>query len=292
MSLNTMSNILKQKSSLCPTNGRQTVGDGASLPFDTEASVLAVCHLQGTDDMYYYSTTFSGGPGVVAFLTPLGQNALQTEGRRTAVFNSSSPEFHYPLINKPYNAPPANTNTNLTTNISRPVACPRAIPARAVSDLSTPPLTPDDDDSDFGSLGSRCSPVAFDKKQEKDALDFLMNLFPHEGLQALPYAKRVSISAPNMGASFDGVVLELPGKPKTLYVDGKSAESVSLRESIVALLDLADERLECSALVIVLERASPNLGALLHSLMYVGGTVVTKPVYQVDPAFVLVGLEI
>jgi hypothetical protein len=46
------------------SNGRQTVGDGASLTFDNEASVLAVCHLQGTNDMYYYSTTFSGGPGV------------------------------------------------------------------------------------------------------------------------------------------------------------------------------------------------------------------------------------
>lgn len=62
--------------------------------------------------------------------------------------------------------------------------------------------------------------------------------------------------------------------------------------SIVALLDLADESLGCSSLVIILERSSPNLGALLHSLMYVGGTVVTKPPFQVDPAFVLVGLEV
>ena len=46
------------------SNGRRTVGDGASLTFDNQASVLAVCHLQGTDDLYYYSTTFSGGPGV------------------------------------------------------------------------------------------------------------------------------------------------------------------------------------------------------------------------------------
>jgi len=119
-----------------------------------------------------------------------------------------------------------------------------------------------------------------------------MTVFPHQGLSALPHAKSVSISAPNLGADFEGIVLELPGKSKTLYVDGKSAESVSLRESIVALLDLADESLECTSLVIVLERSSPNLGSLLHSLMYVGGTVVTKPPYQVDPAFVLVGLEV
>ena len=63
--------------------------------------MLAVCHLQGTDDMYYYSTTFSGGPGVCgryplfivlvshdshstgALLTSPKQNALQIEGRWT-----------------------------------------------------------------------------------------------------------------------------------------------------------------------------------------------------------------
>ncbi|KAG7446388.1 uncharacterized protein BT62DRAFT_116018 [Guyanagaster necrorhizus] len=99
MSLNSMSNFAKRKSSLCPTNGRLTVGDGASFSLDTDPSVLAVCQMQGTDDLYYYSTTFSGGPGVsfltstvasgyssrllVALLTSLIQNALQTEGRRT-----------------------------------------------------------------------------------------------------------------------------------------------------------------------------------------------------------------
>lgn len=49
------------------SNGRQTVGDGA-FTFDNEPSVLAVCHMQGADDMYYYSTTFSGGPGVCSTL--------------------------------------------------------------------------------------------------------------------------------------------------------------------------------------------------------------------------------
>lgn len=156
-----------------------------------------------------------------------------------------------------------------------------------------------------------------------------MTIFPKDGLKALPHSKSVSISAPTFGAAFEGVVLELPGKPKTLYVDGKNAASVNLREryvphiyclvlrhkwdgswwspapqspkvyshvlplcSIVALLDLASENLDCSALVIVLERSAPNLGELLHALMYVGGSVVTKPPFAVDPAFVLVGLEI
>jgi len=177
----------------------------------------------------------------------------------------------------------------------KPATAPRAIPASQQissyrNELATPPLTPDDGVDGTGG-GGRASPEV-SSKQSDDALDFLLTLFPQNGLTALPFARSVSISAPNMGAAFDGVVLELPGTAKTLYVDGKSAESVSFRESIVALLDLADENLQCSALVIALERASPALGDLLHSLMYVGGTVVTSPPFKVDPAYVLVGLEI
>jgi len=202
---------------------------------------------------------------------------------------SSSPPIHYPSLIKSSN-PFSDSNTGIKN--SNQQSRPRAIPSRTASNLSTPPLTPDDGESDFGSFELSPSLSDISHRREKDALDYLMTLFPRDGLKALPFAKRVSISASNIGMAFDGVVLELPGAPKTLYVDGKSAESVSLRESIVALLDLADESLGCSVLIIVLERASPTLATLLHSLMYVGGTVVTKPVFQVDPAFVLVGLEI
>jgi len=180
---------------------------------------------------------------------------------------------------------------------------PQNIPGRTISvpSPSTPPLTPDSD-----SILRDLSPPAFchplrrhddeesagDSKQSKDALDFLLNVFSRDGLDALPYARSVVISAPNMGATFDGVVLELPGKPKALYVDGKAAESVSLRESIVALLDLADECFQCSALIIALDRSCPVLGDILHSFMYVGGAVVTKPPFRVDPTYILVGMEI
>jgi hypothetical protein len=147
-------------------------------------------------------------------------------------------------------------------------------------------MTPDESPTGDGSV------AAISARQANSSLDFLTTLFPRSGLSVLPHAKSVSVSAPNLGSVFDGVVLELPGKPKTLYVDGTDAANINLRESIVALLDLADERLQCSALVISLERSSPCLGDLLHSLMYVGGTVVTKPPFEVDPAYVLVGLEI
>ena len=92
----------------------------------------------------------------------------------------------------------------------------------------------------------------------------------------------------------------LPVGLRKLYLDCKSAEFVSLKyiilatcvlrwllvtshcSSIVALLDLADESLGYSSLVqvIFLERSSPNLSAHLHSLMYVGGSVVTKPTFK------------
>jgi hypothetical protein len=101
---------------------------------------------------------------------------------------------------------------------------PRSIPGRSESPCSllTPPLTPDDSDAS-GAHG-------IFTEHPKDALDLLLNVFPRNGLSILPFAKSVVVSAPNMGATFDGFVLDLPGKPKTLYIDGKNAPAVSLRE--------------------------------------------------------------
>jgi len=196
---------------------------------------------------------------------------------------STSPTSSFSL------SPPKKTispNNHSSTAARFPAVVPRHIPARSNSsyDLLTPPLTPDDGDASGAS--------GISTKHSEDALDLLLNIFPRNGLSILPFAQSVVVSAPNMGASFDGVVLELPNKPKTLYVDGKNAPAVSLRESIVALLDLADEQLQCSALVIVLDKSFNGLNELLHSLMYVGGNVVAKPPFQVNPAYILVGLEI
>jgi len=154
------------------------------------------------------------------------------------------------------------------------------------SGLITPPLSIGDSDSSEGGIS------ALSAKQAKATLEFLTTLFPRNALSAMSYAQSVSVSSPNLGTVFDGVILELPQKTKTLYIDGKNAQHVNLRESIVALLDLADEQLDCGALVIVLDKSGEGLGDLLHSLMYVGGSVVTKPPFPVDPAHILVGLEI
>ncbi|KDQ53528.1 hypothetical protein JAAARDRAFT_136971 [Jaapia argillacea MUCL 33604] len=309
MSNITMLNSPNQQFSLCPTyvslrpsysfsNGRQAVGDGA-LSFDATPSVLAVCHMQGTDDLYYYSTTFSGGPGVRSSDwvrdSPARIFSASPFSDHSSSDSSSSihePDFFAKSIVYPPTPPADDIHTSLGSVSYTPPAslvAPQAIRPRQIPTaeyLATPPLTPDEAEEGNGSV------AAISAKQSNSALDFLTTLFPRNGLSALPYAKSVSISAPDLGASFDGVVLELPGKAKTFYVDGKSADHINLRESIVALLDLADERLECSALVIALERSSPALSSLIHSMMYVGGTVVTKPPFQVDPTYVLVGLEI
>ncbi|KAF7782520.1 hypothetical protein Agabi119p4_1896 [Agaricus bisporus var. burnettii] len=301
-----------QQSSLRPANARQSVGDGASS-FDTavpdglggafDAPKVKCPPDRGSLDCV------TGSPA--PYLSPSSPSSLSSSPIPASPV-SNMKTFTKSIAYSPTTAAPITTIDYTHGQFHRPrpsiVTSSRPIPTPARSSsspgYSTPPLTPDD--GSYSSSGSIDSiglnspiPTAVHQKQKpgggvrsKDALEYLMTLFPKDGLKALPHAKSVSLTAPALGADFEGVVLELPGKPKTLYIDGKNAASVSLRESVVALLDLAADNLDCGALVIVLERSAPNLGELLHSLMYVGGSVVTKPPFFVDPAFILVGLEI
>jgi hypothetical protein len=241
---------------LVSSNGRQTVGDGAFF-VDVAPSVLAVCHVQGADDMYYYSTTFSGGPGVCPsrFCIPhgsahlfysggfdvpkskcppdrgspdcvTGSPALKHAGAFNHSFYPSSSNSDDPLYNPRQDLvypPTPPTFVADATPFSLSSVGPQPIRGdprdKGFSHgLATPPLTPDDSIEDVS------------VKSNDDALELLLTLFPNHAMAALPYAKSVSISSPEMGTSFDGVVLELPGKPKTFYVDGKSAELVNVRE--------------------------------------------------------------
>jgi hypothetical protein len=141
---------------------------------------------------------------------------------------SPSPEPNFPnsIVYPP--TPPLEPYSNSIGSFFSSTTSPQAIPGRArnvpaAHNLATPPLTPDSGTGVEGVSGN-------DGNRSNDALEFLLTIFPRDGLVALPYAKSVAIAAPNMGATFDGVVLEMPGKPKVLYVDGKTAQSVSLRE--------------------------------------------------------------
>jgi len=156
---------------------------------------------------------------------------------------------------------------------------------------------------------------------------FLAKLFPTSVAEVARYAKGVSIESnlPDGSCSWwDGFILTAPHVPpaapsqlnsklrskavtpqsfpiRTLYMCARNPlkQHDSIRESIVALLDLAGEHLECDAVVMVLERekgdngrGSQEFGELLHSLMYVGFTVVTRPPFAIDPRYVLVGIEV
>jgi len=120
---------------------------------------------------------------------------------------------------------------------------------------------------------------------------FLKSLFPDHVPAAHPFASPIRINS-QPDSTWDGFVLSLPGKPKTLYVDGSGAGQHMLRESVVALLDLADEHFTCSALVIALPRKTNGLDQLIHSLMYVGGQIVTHPPFKASSNYVLIGMEI
>jgi len=212
-----------------------------------------------------------------------------TPSQSSYLSSSHTSSYGSSLIQYPPTPPPEqyslDSPSRFNINPPPPSVDPQEI-VRKPSDgfgLVTPPLSLEDSEGGVSAISA---------EQTKATLEFLTSLFPRNALSALPYAQGVSVSSPNLGTVFDGIILDLPEKTKTLYIDGKNAQHVNLRESIVALLDLADEQLDCAALVIALERSAEGLGDLLHSLLYVGGSVVTKPPFQVDPAYVLVGLEI
>jgi len=140
--------------------------------------------------------------------------------------------------------------------------------------LATPPLTPEN-----------C--VAIPQPQKHSA--FPSALFSENASTVAKYSVPIQISS---NSTWEGFELSLPNWPKTLYVDGSRATQAHLRESIVALLDLADEQLECSSVIIALRRNSPELDALIHGLMYVGGQVVTRPPFKASQDYILIGLEI
>lgn len=140
--------------------------------------------------------------------------------------------------------------------------------------LATPPLTPEN-----------C--VAIPQPQKYTA--FPAALFPEHASTITKCSVPLQITS---NSTWEGFELSLPGWSKTLYVDGSRATHAHLRESVVALLDLADEQLECSSVIIALRRDSPELDGLIHGLMYVGGQVVTRPPFKASPDYILIGLEI
>lgn len=192
-------------------------------------------------------------------------------------------------------------------------AFPRPIPNHANSHATKYPLTPDSSPDSAHHMPVRHHPKPPAQLQTPPqtpsspppsptsttstptALEVLATLFPNSAAAraALPYAKALRISSRQGATStWDGVVLSLPGQERTLYVIGRGAEALMVRESVTALLDLADEHLECTAFVIALEKNTPGLGELVHALTYLSGQIVTKPPFVANPSYVLVGIEL
>lgn len=185
-----------------------------------------------------FSTSPSSAPGLRAFTKSFAYSP--TTAAPITTIDYTHGRFQPPFC-QDYSPHPTHTSH------------PRAIPAPARSDSnaswlgsSTPPLSPDDGSySSSGSMDSMLfnstrqtgySPVGPKTEcpaQPKDALDYLMTIFPKDGSEALPYSKSVTISA-SSEALFEGVVTRMPGKPQTLYVDGKNAALVGLRERYVS----------------------------------------------------------
>ncbi|KAG8681915.1 hypothetical protein FRC08_015326 [Ceratobasidium sp. 394] len=235
------------------------------MGFDAAPSVLAVCRIEGTQsDLHYYNTAFSGGAGC----NPAPASPSSTSFPRPIPNSHSS--LKYPLTpdsspDSPHHIPPRHTQ--------------HQYPPRSSGQLQTPPQTPE------------TLPLNNDLTTPT-ALEILATLFPNSAAAkaALPYAKALRITS--QASTWDGVVLSLPSQERTLYVIGRGAEALMLRESVTALLDLADEHLECTAFVIALEKNTPGLGELVHALTYLSGQIVTKPPFVADPSYVLVGIEL
>jgi hypothetical protein len=98
-----------------------------------------------------------------------------------------------------------------------------------------------------------------------------------------------------LGTGWTGAVVENPvAGTRTLYLAGKVLSDVQLRDSIVQVVERAEEEYGCDALVLALDKKTEGLGDLLHQLMYVGCTVVSNHDNTGEPNdnYLLLGMEL
>ncbi|ORY89824.1 hypothetical protein BCR35DRAFT_159726 [Leucosporidium creatinivorum] len=125
--------------------------------------------------------------------------------------------------------------------------------------------------------------------QEQDS-NILSTIFPSTSpLHQLPATK---VDLAEIVPTWHGAVLENPGMgTRTLYVEGGSYEDVNMRESVCGVLEMAEEKLGCTGVVMVLEKNSADISELIHQLLYVGGTITSSP-FAPNPAYILVALDL
>ena len=150
-----------------------------------------------------------------------------TPSQSSSLSSSDLSSYGSSLIQYPPTPPPEQGSPDSPSrfNISPPL--PSVDPQEIVhkpsnnSGLVTPPPSLEDREGGVSAISA---------KQIEATLDFLTTLFPWSALSAMSHAQGVSVSSANLGTAFDGVILDLPEKTKTLYIDGKNAQHVNLRE--------------------------------------------------------------
>ncbi|KAH8922394.1 hypothetical protein BT69DRAFT_1334732 [Atractiella rhizophila] len=93
--------------------------------------------------------------------------------------------------------------------------------------------------------------------------------------------------------SWTGVAVETEDE-KIMVVTGRDLEKGDLRDKVLRLLEAADEAFSCDMVVICLEKRLPGISELIHSLMYVGGSILppNHPKFPSQSDYVLIGLEL
>ncbi|KAG0324649.1 hypothetical protein BG000_002132 [Podila horticola] len=80
---------------------------------------------------------------------------------------------------------------------------------------------------------------------------------------------------------------------KCLFLKGDGWDDASIRESVVAALELAEEQLGCHTVYLCLEKSNPSLAGLVRTLMYASFEVVHPGVLQrADPKYLVLGMEL
>ncbi|BGP25223.1 salivary gland secretion 1 [Rhodotorula toruloides] len=99
-----------------------------------------------------------------------------------------------------------------------------------------------------------------------------------------------------LGSGWSGCILDNPlTGTRTLYVGGGRYEAVELRDSVVDVIDRAEEEYGCQSVVLALRKdVAEDLGALVHQLLYIGCTVVSNHDETGAPSdeYLLLGMEI
>lgn len=230
----------------------------------------------------------------------------------TSTYPPSPPPSDAPKLNASDAAKPL-TMANVSTFTNAAAAAATAVGGSPFSAISTSPTTDEDDGESSEGEGDSASEISFSSDSSVSSAtttaankdhQFLASVFGPSyldsftklGVQVILPSQDVFPSELGLKGS---AVLSAPAHgTKTAYLCPKEMEKLD-SQTLVELLEIADEDLECSALVIALERNKTGndetLAETLHALMYVGGAIVAPDAGVVkydSEKYILVGLDL